>query len=128
MANTITQRTLVGAGTDRHIIRSIHIVSDGSEETDLVIYDNSAFCADTSKGSLMEVWASGSACVLRLEWDQTTDAPAASIDPSVNQHLCFEEFGGITNPNGTGATGDLVLTTASLDSGDEVLLIIKIRQ
>lgn len=128
MANTVTQRTLFGAGASKYIIRQIHIVSDGSEETDLVVYDNSAFINDTAKGVLTEVWASGSDCTLRLEWDQTTDSPAFAANPSNGGYWDFRSFGGIGNPNGTGATGDLLLTTGGLDSGDEVTLIIKIGQ
>ena len=128
MANTVTQRTIMGAGSDKNIIRSVHIVSDGSEETDLVIYDNSAFVADVSKGNLKQVWLSGNAATLRLEWDQTTDSPAFAGGPENGNYWDFRGFGGIPNPNGTGATGDLVLTTAGLDSGDEVFLIIHISQ
>jgi len=128
MANTITQRTLIGGGDDRHIVRLINIISDGSEETDLVVYDNSAFINDVTKGSLMSVMVSGSSCICRLEWDQTTDSPAISIDPSNTSKLCFKHFGGVHNPGGTGATGDLVLTTSNLDVGDEVTILIEIRQ
>lgn len=128
MANTVTQRTLVGSGSDKNIYRHIHIVSDGSEETDLVIYDNSAFIADVSKGSLQQVWVSGDAAVLRLEWDQTTDSPAFAMLAGTPSHVDFRHFGGIHNPNGTGATGDLVLTTNDLDAGDEVSLIVHITQ
>lgn len=128
MANTVTQRTIVGGGSDKNIYRHIHISSDGSEETDLVIYDNSAFIADTSKGSLQQVWVSGDAGVIRLEWDQTTDSPAFALVPSGADHLDFRHFGGIHNPNGSGATGDLVLTSADLDIGDEISLIIHIKQ
>jgi len=128
MANTIVQRTLFGGGKSRLIVRSINILSDGSEETSLVIYDNSALIADTSRGSLLQVKASGSACICRLSWDQTADAHILSFDPSGMQDLCFKDFGGITNPNATGATGDLLLTTSGLDSGDEVTIILHIRQ
>lgn len=128
MANTVTQRTLVGSGSDKIIVRSIHVVSDGSEETDLVVYDNSAFVADVAKGRLLSVMASGSDCNIRLEWDQDTDAPAFVVNPSNGGHFCFEKFGGIDNPGGTGATGDLVLTSSSLDAGDEFILIIRVAQ
>ena len=128
MVNTVTQRTVLGGGSDKNIIRSIHILSDGTEETDLVIYDNSTLIADTAKGSLMQVWLSGNASTLRLEWDQSTDSPAFAGGPDNGNHWDFRGFGGITNPNGTGATGDLVLTTAGLDSGDEVFLVIHISQ
>ncbi len=128
MPNTVTQRTVFGGGDSRKIIRLINIVSDGSEETDLVIYDNSTFIADVAKGALMSVEASGSSCVCRLEWDQSTDSPIASFDPAYTQKLCFEKFGGVHNPAGSGATGDIVLTTSGLDSGDEVTLKITVKQ
>ena len=128
MSNAITQRTLYGSGASRDVYRLIHIISHGSDETDLVIYDNSTLVNDTAKGRLVGVGASGDSCNCRLEWDQTTDSPIMSFDPSLTNHYCFESFGGISNPNGTGATGDIVLTTADLDSGDEVTIIIHVRQ
>lgn len=128
MPNTITQRTIRGAGGDRKIVRLIHILSDGSEETDLVIYDNSAFINNTARGSLESIKASGSDCLCRLEWDQTTDSPVISFNPTNNIDMKFCHFGGIDNPNGTGATGDLVLTTSGLDAGDEVFILITIKQ
>lgn len=128
VANTVTQRTLKGNGGDRDIYRLIHIISDGSEETDLVVYDNSEFINDTNKGSLVEVWCMGSAGVMRLEWDQTADSPALSIDAANGIYYDFKSMSGITNPGGAGATGDLVLTTANLDLNDEVTLIIRVNQ
>lgn len=128
MANTVTQRTILGAGSDKNIVRLIHILSDGSEETDLVVYDNSTLINDVSKGNLKQIWVSGSSAVIRLEWDQTTDSPAFVCDPTNGIYYDFRGFGGIPNPNGTGATGDLVLTTANLDASDEVMIIIHIAQ
>lgn len=128
MVNTVTQKTLYGSAKSKKVIRQVHIVSDGSEESDLIVYDNSAFINDVSKGAVMEIAASGSSCVCRLEWDQTTDVPIASFDPAYTQKICFKYFGGFHNPNGTGATGDILLTTANLDSGDEVTLIITVKQ
>jgi len=128
MANTIMQRTLVGGGSDDNIYRLIHIISDGSEETDLVIYDNSTLTNNVAKGSLKQVWLAGSDALVRLEWDQTTDAPIFSGNPINSPYFDFRAFGGITNPNGAGATGDILLTTANLDIGDEVVIILHIFQ
>jgi hypothetical protein len=128
MANTVTQRTLFGGGKDSLIVKLIHIISDGSEETDLLVYDNSAFINDTSRGTILKVQASGNSCTCRLEWDQTADSPALSFDPAYSKKLCFKDISGIKNPNGAGATGDLLLTTANLDAGDEVSLILYIGQ
>ena len=71
MANTVTQRTLFGGGSSRKVVRLIHIVSDGSEETDLVIYDNSTLVNNVAKGAVRRVEAWGNSCTCRLEWDQT---------------------------------------------------------
>lgn len=128
MPNTVTQTTLVGSGDDKHIVRRIHIVSDGSEETDLVVYDNSTLIADTSKGNLDFVYAMGSDCICRLEWDADTDVIATAVNPSTGGYYDFRQFGGLHNPGGTGKTGDLLLTTAALDAGDEVTLILGISQ
>lgn len=128
MPNTIVQRTLSGSGSDKNVIRLINIVSDGSEETDLVIYDNSTLVNDVSKGRLVSLMVSGSSCQGLLEWDQTTDSPAFTFDPANGNSWDFSSFGGISNPNGTGATGDLLLTTTNLDAGDVLSIIIKICQ
>lgn len=128
MANTIVQRTLVGAGADKTIVRMIHVISDGSEETDLVVYDNSALVNDVTKGTLMGFSCMGSDCLIRLEWDQTADSPITSFSPINNPKMNFKKFGGIGNPGGTGATGDIVMTTAGLDPGDEFMLILWIHQ
>ncbi len=128
MPNTILQRTLMGGGKERNIYRLIHILSDGSEETDLVVYDNSTFMDSVNEGILAQVWLSGNAATIRLEWDQTTDSPAFAGGPENGNHWDFRCFGGISNPGGTGATGDLLLTTASLDANDEVFIVIHIIQ
>ena len=128
MANTVTQITLLGAGDDKNVYRLIHILSDGSEETDLVIYDNSTLIADVTKGTLQQVWVHGDASTLRLEWDQSTDSPIGSFNALSGSHYDFRSFGGIPNPGATGATGDIVLTTATLDSTDEVTIILHVTQ
>ncbi len=128
MVNTVVQRTVVGAGADRNIIRTIHIISDGSEESNLIIYDNSTLVNNVLKGSLKKVWVSGSDCVARFSWDQTTDVAVFAANPSNGGFWDFSEFGGLANPGATGATGDLFLNTANLDAGDELMIIIHITQ
>ena len=59
MANTITQTTILGGGSDKRIIRSVHFQSDGTDET-VVVYNNSDFVGDVSKGNLRQLWMSGS--------------------------------------------------------------------
>ena len=128
MANTVTQKTLTGAGSDTYIKRHIHISSDGTEESDLVIFDNSAFCADTSKGRLVCIKAWGASAELTFEWDQSTDAEIIRINPDGPIDVKLGSIGNASNPNGSGATGDILLSTANLDSGDIVDIIIVVQQ
>lgn len=128
MPNTVTQRTVQGNATSKRVYRLINIVSDGTEETDLVIYDNSAFAANVSKGNVKQVEVSGSFTgAVRLEWDQTTDSPICSFGKG-DAPKDFNRMGGIPNPGGTGATGDVVLTTTALALLDEVTILIEIEQ
>jgi hypothetical protein len=128
MANVITQRTAYGDASTKEVVRLITIVSDGSEETDLVIYDNSTLVNVVSVGSVMEIEAFGSSCQLLFEWDQTTDSPIAAVDPAASPKICFRSFAGVKNPNGSGATGDVVLTTSNLDAGDVVTILLTVDQ
>lgn len=128
MANTVTQRTLFGDSSTKRVIREVIIESDGSEETDLVVYDNSAFIANTSAGVVEKIEAFGSSCTVKLEWDQTTDSPIAAFDPSSGVSLDFRPVGGIKNPGATGATGDVVLTTLGLAAENAVTIKLHLRQ
>ncbi len=128
MVNAVTQRTVAGSSNEKNIYRLITIVSDGTEEADLVVYDNSTLINNVARGKVMQVWASGSSCQLLLEWDQGTDSPIACLDPATAGYLDFRSFGGISNPNGAAATGDVVLTTTNLDADDVVTLILHIDQ
>jgi hypothetical protein len=129
MSNTVTQRTVYGDASTKEVVRLITIISDGSEETDLVIYDNSTLFNKPTQGSVLEIECTGSsACQMLFEWDQNTDSPIAALDPGASPHMCYRRFGGVTNPNGTGATGDVLLTTTNLDSGDVVTILLTVRQ
>lgn len=128
MVNTVTQKTLFGDATTRKVVRSVHLVSDGSEETSLVIWDNSAFINNTAKGRLLRVWVMGYFTgPVRLSWDQATDENIISVGQT-DDYLDFRSFGGFRNPNGTTPVGDILLTTTELANLDEFTLIIEVEQ
>ncbi len=128
MVNTIQSRTLVGGGGDKVLILHRHITSDGTEETNTVIYDNSTFVNNVLKGNLVEIEVSGADCQLTFSWDQTTDSKIVALNPINSPYRCWKDIGGIPNPGATGATGDILLSTANLDAGDEVTIIMTIWQ
>jgi hypothetical protein len=129
MANTTVVTTILGDAHSRLVVKHVSIISDGTQESNTVVYNNSAFTNDVTKGSVLKVYGIGSSCVCRLSWDQTTKFNVVAINPAAGfDVLDFSKFGGITNPGGAGATGNLVLTTSGLAAGSEVTLLVVIRQ
>ena len=129
MANTVTQTTLLGDKKSRSVIRLITIIGDGSGEvSNLTIFSNSSFSGIPSRGSIAKITFGGSNVVGQLNWDQTTAFEAFAFNFSQSRSTCFKSFGGILNPNGTGATGNVKLSTIGLTSGATVSLIIEILQ
>lgn len=131
MANTYqpsSAATVLLGGTTGDIYVHLHVISDGTEMTNYVFYDNSALAANVLKGSLKEVWVSGVFTgPIRLNWDRTTPFKIATLSQN-NNYYDFSKYGGIRNPGGTGATGDLTITTTTLASGDEFHIIARIGQ
>lgn len=132
MANTITNtRIILG---ERRIVQYICIDSDGSEETDLVVYDSSVVAtalgkADPLDCSILAVQYSSNAVVgiIHLEFDANTDVLAHAFPVTNSQQMDFREYGGLNNTSGTGKTGDITLTTTGLAAGDKVTIILQVR-
>lgn len=129
MANTKTTQ-VIGGNADRRLIIIYNIVSDGSQETATTIYQNSSYVNDVTKGKLMRLSVSGysTAGNIKLFWKATTNQPIISFSPLYNHKFKFEEFGGIPNTHGTGATGDLIITTLGLAAADTITLVLEILQ
>lgn len=128
MANTITNTRLV-LGNSK-VVQYLTIASDGTQETDLVVYDSSVVAGLlgktdplNSKIRSMTYVTSGAAVVAKLEWDATTDVLALAL-PKSDDHMCFDHIGGLKNTAGTGKTGDILLTTTGLAAGDSLTLIL----
>lgn len=133
MANVVTNtRTVTGKNT---VVQYITLASDGSEETDLVVYDSSAVAtalgiADPLMCSIKAITISSSvstASRINLEFDASTDVLAFSVPSSVCKHLCFQKIGYLKNTAGSGITGDILLTTTGLEAGDHFTLILEVQ-
>lgn len=134
MANTVTNTQLVG-DQGRVRINYLTLVSDGTEETDLVIYDSSARnTVDPLTCSILKI--KGCLNILdhaaidvraHLEFDATTDVLALSLPINQPFEFDFTDVGGLKNYAGTGITGDIVLTTTGLESGDTLFLVMEVR-
>lgn len=137
MANTIKDVLL--SASPKQAVKYITISSDGSEETDLVVYDSSAVAAtlglsdplDCSIEKIYAVVSAASTARVFLEWDATTDVLAFNIPANVEVNQDFRCFGISSLPNqGASAnrTGDITLTTTGLESGDSITLILWVRR
>lgn len=123
---SIVSRILQGEGNEKSV--TILITVSGADVTNSVVYDNSTLINDTSKGCLMGYMISGSDSLVNLTWDQTTDSPILAANPVNSPKGNMSKFGGIHNPNGAGATGDILLTTLGVASGEIVTIILWIYQ
>lgn len=121
-----TSRILQGEGKEKSIV--ILYTINGADVTNAVIYDNSTLINDTSKGVLMGYMISGSDSLVSLAWDQTTDSPIVAVNPINSPKANMMRFGGIHNPNGTGATGDILITSTGIGAGELVTVILWIYQ
>lgn len=132
MANVVTNTRIVC--TSQQVIQYITIASDGTEETDLVIYDSSVVATALGKTdplmcSIMGVQyvCSSATGFFNLEFDASTDVSAFSLAANNSQIFDFEPIGGLRNTAGSGITGDIMLTTTGLAPGDSFVIILTVR-
>ncbi len=128
MANTITIAPVYGTGGSKLLVLAVNIISDGSQESTTILYNNSTYVNNAKKGRLMGVQASGSSCICRLSWDQTTAFPIVSFNPQSTFQIDWNSFNGIYNPGAAGATGNIILHTTGLTNTSEVNMFLYIKQ
>ncbi len=138
MANTIKDVTL--SQSPLQVTKYITIASDGTNETATVIYDSSAIAtavadADPLTCTLLSMYASVSTANtarVKILWDASTDVLAMDIPAATNPtQVDFRRtipIGGLKNQGGTGITGDILLTTTGLASGDAITLVFEVRR
>lgn len=119
MVNTITKTTLVDG--KRNLVQLINIVGDGSgDESATILIDRSTFApTDGTEFSVRRIEGHLTAFTARLLFDATTDLEFVQLPD--DEYFCFDwrcEGGVSSNKAGAGATGDVLITTASLGNGD----------
>ncbi len=120
--------TVLSGGTNGDVWIHLHVISDGTQMSNYVFYDNSTLVNNVLRGTLKEVRIGGKITgTVRLNWDQTTPFKICSLNTNTDCHD-FTEFGGVHNPGATGATGDITLTSVGLASGDEFHIIARVSQ
>ncbi len=137
MANTISSAIISYNG--REATYYLTLASDGSEETALVVYDSSVVATqiaainpaftDPLTSRILEIYASSNAATtarIKLLFDATTDVQAFDIPAGHTAKGNFRKMGGLLNKGGSGITGDILLTTTGLESGDNITLVLTV--
>jgi len=120
MANTVETQVLVNG--ERNLVLKIHIHGDGSgEETDTIIVNASVY--GTSDIKIMGIQSAFTGFSAELIWGGSPNLHCFNVSAS-DLAQDFEEFGGLNN-NAVAKTGDILITTVGLGSGDSGSLILK---
>lgn len=133
MANTKNNTQVVI--NNNLVVQYFTLVSDGTNESATVIYDSSVVATtlnqtDPLNCSLYDIRYSVSTAAtarVQLLFDATTDVLALDLVPIKPMHFDFKCFGGLPNYAGTGKTGDILLTTSGLASGDLITIVFTVR-
>ena len=123
MPNTITENKILDG---RKLVLEYQITGDGSgEESDTVLVDFSGLASGFSEFCIQKALWALSGFSATLDWDATTNVKALEC-PEGEGGFDFSQIGGpIINRSGTGKTGDLLITTVGLGSGDSGTLRIE---
>jgi hypothetical protein len=128
MANTTITTTL--ADTARKLVlKHTQIYVDASSQTDTLVDISTK---DYTAVAVERVWLSASHdAQCRLQWDADTNVLIAAgvLD---SQNYCFDftlgGWGGVTK-EGTNATGDLLVQSASMStSGEQTTIVVEMRK
>lgn len=129
MSNTITKTTIHDG--PRNLVQLINIVGDGSgEETNTVLVDRSAFSpAEGTEIVVEKIEGKLTAFTASLIFDASTDLVFVRLAADEWFSYDWEKIGGVSsNKAGTGANGDILLTTGSLGSGDAGTFYLHMRK
>ena len=127
MPNAITSQTFVDGNRVTEV--KYNIVGDGSgEETKTVLYDASTFTAQAIDNAVTSIEYCLVGFSAQLYWDASTDVPLLSLAEGSESREHFNYVGSIANNSGTGKTGDILISTSGLGSGDHGFIILRIKQ
>ncbi len=126
MPNTINVETELDG--ERNLVLQIGISGDGSgDEAATQLVDISDYSHTPTSCSLKAVSGDLTGFSATLLWDATTDEVAHEI-PAGHSFMDFEYTGGGINRSGTGKTGDIMITTVGLGSGDKGSIRLELRK
>lgn len=138
MANTIHNTIQTVGPSSRQVIQYYTLSSDGTNETASNVYSVSAAATaglktTSTTSSILNIKgvcsiAAGSATAsVTLFFKASTNVIALNLPINFPFDFDFDRLGGLMNYSGSGQTGDIVITTTGLASGDKIAFIISVR-
>ena len=127
MANVVDTQTLLDG--PRNVVVKVVLQGEaaGSDESGTSIVDVSALSGSPTYLSLLECQYDLTGFSAQLLWDATTDDELLSLSGA--SELDFRRIGGIVDPQSTGSTGDVLITTVGMtvaaDMGSIILTFRK---
>lgn len=119
---------------NRRVVVRFTGTSDGTGETDVVKVDLDLLKTPSGKVPKRTAVESidwtvfGMTCV--LEWDRAPHAEIARINENASDHsghLDWAKYGGYVDPGSDDGTGDILLTTTNMASGDNYDITMTLR-
>lgn len=127
MANTIALQTLEDG--HRNLVVKINITGDGSgDETAALVVDVSSYTPPATSVSIQSVTYALEGFSAALNWDATTDKLALVMNSTAPMTDDFTKHGGLINDAGAGKTGDIMLATTGLGSGEKGTIVLTMRK
>ena len=131
MADVVSSRKLHDA--ERNVVYQFTNRSDGSGEAAVNKVDVSALNPNSngqacSQVRIMQIWFSTVGMSVELLWDATTDDLAWAMQENLVDSFDFRNVGGLKNPESSGFSGDLMLTTIGHTNTDTYNITIAMRK
>lgn len=116
MADAVTTNVVFTNTKSRRYVAHLTCISDGTGETDVVKVDKSALTNPNGiEPPILKIasirWNVQGFAYVKLAWDHDTDDTAVVLTGSGYDN--WEAMGFLRDPNSTGGTGDLLLTSNS---------------
>lgn len=118
MANVIDKQTIVNSSRNLVVKVVIEGEAAGSDEAATTLVDVSALDSTINHLSLEKIQYDLTGFSVKLLWDATTDDEL--LDLTGAHSMDFTDFGGIPDPQSTGSTGDVNITTVGLGAAADI--------
>lgn len=123
MADTVSSQTIINGA--RNLVMKFTDESDGTGESGVTKVDatSSTISAPGVHLKIARIIFDVQGGSVRLKWNANTPTDIVILDFAGTMDFTF--FGGLTNPNATGADGSITFTTVGFVSGSSYTVVLE---